>query len=61
MEKKTKPLPLEGIRVIEIANAWAGPVAARLLADMGAEVIKIENPSRPDFSRGWPPFAEGER
>jgi benzylsuccinate CoA-transferase BbsF subunit len=54
-------LPLEGIRVIELATAWAGPVAARFLADMGAEVIKIENPERPDFSRGWPPFAEGVR
>ena len=61
MGNNARPLPLEGIRVIEIANAWAGPVATRLLADMGAEVIKAENPSRPDFSRGWPPFAEGER
>ncbi len=61
MGNNTRPLPLEGIRVIEIANAWAGPVASRLLVDMGAEVIKAENPSRPDFSRGWPPFAEGER
>ncbi|MFC2033671.1 CaiB/BaiF CoA transferase family protein [Chloroflexota bacterium] len=61
MGNNARPLPLEGIRVIEIANAWAGPVATRLMADMGAEVIKVENPSRPDFSRGWPPFAEEER
>ena len=61
MGNNARPLPLEGIRVIEIANAWAGPVATRLMADMGAEVVKVENPSRPDFSRGWPPFAEGER
>jgi len=61
MKENAKPLPLEGIRVIELATAWAGPVATRLLADMGAEVIKIENPDRPDFSRGWPPFAEGVR
>ena len=61
MGKDRKQLPLQGIRVVEITNAWAGPVACRNLADMGAEVIKCENPSSPDFSRGWPPYAEGER
>ncbi|MDD5126969.1 MAG: CoA transferase [Dehalococcoidales bacterium] len=61
MKKTAKMLPLEGIRVIEVSNAWAGPVATRVMADMGAEVVKCENPQRPDFSRGWPPFAEGQR
>src|SRR5690606_23377206 len=42
---------LSGIRVVELGSAWAGPFAARLLADLGAEVIKVEAPRRPDFVR----------
>lgn len=41
-------LPLEGIRVLEISTAWAGPMAARLLGTLGADVVKIEGPSRFD-------------
>ncbi len=37
-------LPLEGIRVVELCIIWAGPFARRLLSDMGAEVIHIDNP-----------------
>jgi len=45
-------LPLEGVRVIDSSYVFAGPYATGMLADMGAEVIKIEGPSRPDFTRG---------
>ena len=50
-------LPLEGIRVIEVGQALAGPLAGVLLADMGADVIKIEKPDGGDDARIWgPPF-----
>ena len=52
--------PLDGIRVLELANYMAGPFCGMLLADMGAEVIKVENPSGGDFSRQAPPFVHGE-
>ena len=51
--------PLAGIKVIEIGQALAGPLAGAILADMGAEVIKIEKPDGGDDARGWgPPFVE---
>jgi crotonobetainyl-CoA:carnitine CoA-transferase CaiB-like acyl-CoA transferase len=50
-------LPLEGIRVIEVGQALAGPLAGVMLADMGADVIKIEKPDGGDDARIWgPPF-----
>lgn len=51
--------PLEGIRILEVARALAGPFAGMLLADMGAEVIKIEIPGVGDESRYWAPQAKG--
>ncbi|MBD9387513.1 CoA transferase [Agrobacterium sp. AGB01] len=51
--------PLKGIRVIELARVLAGPWAGQMLADMGADVIKIENPDGGDDTRTWgPPFVE---
>ena len=44
---------LSGIKVIEVASYVTGPFASQLLADMGAEVIKIEEPKRGDPFRGW--------
>ncbi len=46
-------LPLEGVRVIEVGQALAGPLAGVLLADMGADVIKIEKPDGGDDARIW--------
>ena len=54
-------LPLEGIKVIEMTEALAGPYSSMLLGDLGADVIKIERPEIGDQSRGWgPPFLQGE-
>ena len=50
-------LPLDGVRVIEVGQALAGPLAGVLLADMGADVIKIEKPDGGDDARIWgPPY-----
>ena len=46
-------LPLRDVRVVDLTMGWAGPLATRHLADMGAEVIKIEACSHPDWWRGW--------
>jgi CoA:oxalate CoA-transferase len=51
--------PLAGLRVIELANFIAGPLAGTLLADMGADVIKVE-PPQGDMSRATPPIRNGE-
>ena len=52
-------MPLEGIRVLDLSRILAGPFCTMMLGDMGAEVIKVENPVGGDDTRGWPPFYEG--
>jgi len=51
--------PLDGLRVIDVSTLFAGPMAAMHLGDMGAEVIKVEHPTRPDPSRGHGPSKDG--
>ena len=55
------PGPLDGVRVVEIGQALAGPLAGVILADMGADVIKVEKPDGGDDARLWgPPFVDGD-
>ncbi|MFG3658940.1 CaiB/BaiF CoA transferase family protein [Streptomyces sp. NPDC047706] len=51
--------PLGGLRVLDMATLFAGPLAATLLGDFGAEVVKIEHPRKPDPSRGHGPAKDG--
>ncbi len=57
----TKPaLSLDGIRVIDLSRVIAGPWCGALLADLGADVIKVEDTGPGDESRTWPPHKDGE-
>src|SRR3984957_15213566 len=57
-----RPLkPLEGLKVLELARILAGPWGGQTLADLGADVVKVERPGVGDDTRGWgPPFVMGE-
>ncbi|MEN3539026.1 CoA transferase [Microbispora sp. ZYX-F-249] len=53
--------PLDGVLVVDLTRALAGPHAAMMLGDLGARVIKVENPGGGDDTRGWgPPFVQPE-
>jgi crotonobetainyl-CoA:carnitine CoA-transferase CaiB-like acyl-CoA transferase len=56
----SSPRPLSGLTVVEIGHSVAAPYAGMILGELGAEVIKVENPKGGDACRGWgPPFTEG--
>jgi crotonobetainyl-CoA:carnitine CoA-transferase CaiB-like acyl-CoA transferase len=53
-------LPLEGLKVVELGQNYAGPITAQILGQLGADVVKVERPGSGDDARGWgPPFVDG--
>jgi len=55
----TSTSPLEGFTAVELGHNVAGPVGGQILAELGARVIKVEEPERGDAARHWPPVVEG--
>ena len=56
----SSPHPLSGLTVVEIGHSVAAPYAGMILGELGAEVVKVENPKGGDACRGWgPPFTDG--
>ncbi|WP_233161364.1 MULTISPECIES: CaiB/BaiF CoA-transferase family protein [unclassified Achromobacter] len=53
--------PLRGLVVIDVTRVVAGPYCTMMLADLGATVIKVENPAEPDYVRSFPPFVQGQQ
>lgn len=52
--------PLAGLKVLEIGHSIAAPYAGMILGELGADVVKLENPGHGDYARGWgPPFVDG--
>ncbi len=58
----TKPQngPLQGIRILDLTRLYPGPLGTMMLADMGADVIKVEDMNSPDYMRFYPPYIESE-
>lgn len=59
-DRKPTKGPLVGLRILDLSRLLPGPLGTMLMADMGAEVIKIENPKSPDYVRAFPPYKNGE-
>ncbi len=51
--------PLEGIRIVDLSRLLPGPFATKILGELGAEVIKVEDPAKPDYLRTAPPLKDG--
>src|SRR6267143_3946692 len=54
------PLALDGVSVLDLSRVIAGPWCGAMLADMGADVLKVEGVNDLDESRTWPPYKDGE-
>lgn len=52
--------PLQGITIVEVGHTMAAPYAGMILAELGADVVKVESPHGGDYSRGMPPFRDGK-
>ncbi len=60
MERKPQNGPLQGIRILDLTRLYPGPLGTMMLADMGTDVIKIEDMNAPDYMRYYPPYLESE-
>ena len=60
MERKPQNGPLQAIRILDLTRLYPGPLGTMMLADMGADVIKIEDMNAPDYMRYYPPYLESE-
>jgi len=57
--RRSEEPPLKGVRVLDLTRVLSGPFCSMTLADLGAEVIKVEIPGRGDDTRGYPPYIKG--